>query len=155
MTFTAKSIRGLTKNLRRRGGKIVFTNGVFDILHYGHVEYLTRARALGDVLIVGLNSDRSVKKIKTGPRPFQDEADRARILAALRPVDFVIRFHEETPLRLIELVRPDVLVKGADYKISDIVGAELVKSYGGRVKRIRLIPGCSTTDIIRKIKKSK
>jgi len=143
----------LVRGLRRRGKKIVFTNGVFDILHYGHVDYLTKARTLGDVLIVGVNKDSSVKKFKSDLRPIQEGKDRARILASLRPVDYVVMFEEETPERLIELVKPDVLVKGADYKVSEIVGAEFVKSYGGQVRRITLAKGRSTTDIIEKIKK--
>jgi len=153
MTFTNNSIEMLVRGLRRRGKKIVFTNGVFDILHYGHVDYLTKARTLGDVLIVGVNKDSSVKKFKSDLRPIQEGKDRARILASLRPVDYVVMFEEETPERLIELVKPDVLVKGADYKVSEIVGAEFVKSYGGQVRRITLAKGRSTTDIIEKIKK--
>ena len=155
MKYSAKSISELVEGLRRRKNTIVFTNGVFDILHYGHVDYLAKARALGDVLIVGMNSDASVKKFKSADRPYQTEKDRALILAALRMVDFVIRFDEETPARLIEMVKPDILVKGADYKISEIVGAEFVKSYGGKVKRIKLSAGRSTTDIVRKIQKAK
>ncbi len=151
-TYTAKSIDTITSPLRKQGKKIVFTNGVFDILHYGHVDYLTKAKALGDVLIVGVNSDSSVRKFKSPSRPVQPEKDRLQIVAALKPVDFVILFDEETPEKLIKLVRPDVLVKGADYKESEIVGAEFVKSYGGSVQRIDLAPGCSTTAIIKKIK---
>ncbi|MBN2226334.1 MAG: D-glycero-beta-D-manno-heptose 1-phosphate adenylyltransferase [candidate division Zixibacteria bacterium] len=155
MTYSAKSIGELVEGLRRRKNTIVFTNGVFDILHYGHVDYLAKAKALGDILIVGLNSDASVRKFKSAGRPYQTDIDRARILTELRSVDYVIRFDEETPARLIEMVKPDILVKGADYKISEIVGAEFVKSYGGKVKRIKLNPGRSTTDIVRKIQKTK
>jgi D-beta-D-heptose 7-phosphate kinase/D-beta-D-heptose 1-phosphate adenosyltransferase len=153
MTFTSEQIRLLVEGLRSKGRKIVFTNGVFDILHYGHIEYLTHARSLGDVLIVGLNSDSSVKTFKESNRPVQSEDDRARILAALRTVDYVVRFTEETPENLIKLVKPDILVKGADYKKSEIVGAVFVESYGGHVKRIKLARGRSTTNIIDRIKK--
>jgi D-glycero-beta-D-manno-heptose 1-phosphate adenylyltransferase len=152
MTFTTEQIKLLVDGLRKRDRKIVFTNGVFDILHYGHVEYLTQARALGDVLIVGMNSDTSVKKFKEESRPIQSEDDRARILVALRAVDYVVRFTEETPEMLIKMIRPDVLVKGADYKKSEIVGANYVESYGGRVKRIKLASDRSTTSIINRIK---
>jgi len=151
MTFTAPAIKKLVAGLRKRGRKIVFTNGVFDILHYGHVNYLARARRLGDVLIVGMNRDASVKRIKPGNRPIQNEKDRARILASLRQVDYVIMFGEETPEKLIRLIKPDILAKGADYKLSDIVGADFVKSYGGRVRRIPLVRGRSTTDLIKKM----
>ncbi len=153
MTFTTETINMLAGGLRKRGKKIVFTNGVFDILHFGHVDYLTKARALGDVLIVGVNRDSSVKKFKDKNRPVQNGRDRARILISLRPVDYVVMFEEETPERLIKLIRPDILVKGTDYTISEIVGADFVKSYGGRVKRITLAKGRSTSDIIEKIKK--
>jgi len=155
MNPTARSITELVEGLRRRKNHIVFTNGVFDILHYGHVDYLAKAKALGDVLIVGMNSDDSVKKFKSAGRPYQTDTDRARILAALRSVDYVIRFHEETPAQLIEMVKPEILVKGADYQISEIVGAVFVKSYGGKVRRIKLSPGRSTTDIVKKIQKAK
>jgi len=153
MTFTTEKIDMLVEGLRRKGKKIVFTNGVFDILHYGHIDYLTKARSLGDVLIVGVNKDSSVKKFKTANRPIQSGSDRARILSALRSVDYVVMFAEETPERLIKLIRPDILVKGADYKVSEIIGADIVKSYGGEVRRITLAKGRSTSDIIEKIKK--
>jgi len=152
MTFTEEKIGMLVDGLRRKGKKIVFTNGVFDILHYGHIDYLTKARQMGDVLIVGLNRDSSVKKFKADDRPVQNEKDRARILAALRVVDYVVLFSEPTPERLIKMVKPDILVKGADYRISEIVGAEFVKSYGGTVKRIAYLKGKSTSAIIDKIK---
>ncbi len=153
MTYSSLKINALVKTLRKKRKKIVFTNGVFDILHYGHIDYLTKARSLGDILIVGMNRDSSVKKFKEKYRPIQNEKDRARILATLRMVDYVIAFSEETPERLIKLVRPDVLVKGADYKIPEIVGADFVRSYGGKVKRIPLARGRSTTTIINKIRK--
>ena len=151
--WSESSIKKFVTGLRRKKKKIIFTNGVFDILHYGHIDFLTKAGALGDVLIVGLNTDSSARKFKSRGRPVQNEKDRAKILAALEMVDYVVLFSEETPERLITAVRPDVLVKGADYKIFQIVGADLVKSYGGKVKRIRLAKGRSTTSIIRKIKR--
>ncbi len=116
----------------------------------GHVHYLSRAKAMGDVLIVGLNTDASVKKFKGPKRPINKQADRAGVLAALEMVDYVVLFGEETPEKLIRQVRPDILVKGADYRFSEIVGAEFVLSYGGKVRRIKLLKGRSTTDIIRR-----
>lgn len=135
--------------------QVVFTNGVFDILHRGHVTYLTKARALGDYLIVGLNSDASVKRLKGNDRPINSQADRKAVLLALKAVDEVIVFNEETPERLIRKIRPNVLVKGADYTVREIVGAAFVKSYGGVVKRIPLVRGRSTTSTIAKMKKTK
>ena len=151
MTFSPSRIKQLVDSLKKRKKKVVFTNGVFDILHYGHISYLIRARRLGDVLIVGMNSDSSVRKFKPEGRPIQNELDRAKILAALRPVDYVVRFSEETPERLIRLIRPDILVKGADYKLEDIVGADFVRSYGGQVRRMKLMPGRSSSKIIKSI----
>jgi len=143
----------LVRGLRRRRKRIVFTNGVFDLLHRGHVTYLARARSFGDVLIVGLNSDRSVRRLKGVGRPLQTQRDRAEILLALRAVDHVVVFGEDTPARLIAAIRPDVLVKGADYRVSEIVGAELVQSYGGAVRRVRLTPGRSTSRLAKLLAK--
>ena len=151
MTFNEETITTLVNGLRKKGKRIVFTNGVFDILHYGHIDYLTKAREMGDILIVGLNRDSSVKKFKPKNRPLQNEMDRARILTALRVVDYVVMFSEETPAQLIEMIKPDILVKGADYKISEIVGAKYVKSYGGEVHRIRMVKGRSSSLIIKKL----
>jgi len=139
--------------LRRTGKKIVFTNGIFDILHRGHVEYLSKAKSFGDILIVGLNTDASVRRIKGRRRPIQRQHERAAILLALKAVDFVVFFGEDTPEKLIRQIRPEVLVKGADYKISEIVGGDFVRSYGGTVKRVKLTRGRSTSDIIAKIDK--
>jgi rfaE bifunctional protein nucleotidyltransferase chain/domain len=138
---------------RFRDGKktVVFTNGVFDILHRGHVEYLTKARALGDVLIVGLNSDESVRRIKGPRRPIVNERDRAFILSHLDCVDFVCLFPEDTPGPLITEIVPDVLVKGADWKVEEIVGRETVEAAGGRVATIEFTPDRSTTGIIERI----
>jgi rfaE bifunctional protein nucleotidyltransferase chain/domain len=133
--------------------KIVFTNGCFDILHRGHVEYLCHARDLGDKLILGLNTDASVKRQGKSPeRPVNSEDTRATILAALECVDAIILFDEDTPLKLIELVQPDVLVKGNDYKAEEIVGYDVVKAKGGQVITIQLVDGFSTTRLIEKLK---
>ncbi|MFQ5465907.1 MAG: D-glycero-beta-D-manno-heptose 1-phosphate adenylyltransferase [Thermodesulfobacteriota bacterium] len=148
------SLKRLTEELaplRKKGRRIVFTNGCFDIIHAGHVRYLTRARALGDVLVVGLNSDSSVRSVKGPSRPIVPEKERAEVLAALAPVDYVVLFSEPTPLRLIEAIAPDVLVKGSDWAAGEIVGAEAVKKRGGRVARVRLVKGRSTTNIIKRI----
>jgi len=147
-----KALPGLLKKLRRTHKKIVFTNGVFDIIHRGHVDYLTRAKSFGDVLIVGLNTDTSVRRLKGKGRPLQKQADRAAILLALKPVDYVVLFGEDTPEKLIGFVQPDVLVKGADYRETEIVGAAFVRSYGGKVRRVALTKGRSTSDIIRRLK---
>jgi D-beta-D-heptose 7-phosphate kinase/D-beta-D-heptose 1-phosphate adenosyltransferase len=148
------SVKRLIANLKargKRGKKVVFTNGCFDIIHAGHVRYLKKARALGDILVVGLNSDASTRAIKGKGRPIMPEKERAEVLSALSSVDFVVLFEDPTPIRLIEAIRPDVLVKGADWKSGKIVGEDVVKSYGGRVSRIRLVKGKSTTNIINKV----
>jgi rfaE bifunctional protein nucleotidyltransferase chain/domain len=144
-----KVIREWKKNKR----KIVFTNGCFDILHLGHLDYLEKARNLGDKLVVGLNTDRSVSQLKGPGRPINTEFARARMLAALTFVDLVIAFDEETPLELIKQVRPDILVKGNDYMIENIVGSDFVFGIGGEVKTLNLLEGYSTTGLIEKIKK--
>lgn len=134
--------------------KIVFTNGVFDLLHLGHVDYLSKAKDLGDILIVGVNADKSVKMLGKGDsRPITDQNSRAMIIAALHFVDAVILFDEETPYELIKKVQPDVLVKGSDYRVEDVVGYDIVKNKGGKVVSIDLLPGYSTTSIEQKIKK--
>ncbi len=148
-------IAALCDHLRRRGKKIVFTNGVFDIIHMGHVSYLTKAKSLGDILIIGLNTDASVKKIKGPNRPINRQADRAGVLSALECVDCVVYFSEETPGGLIHQVRPDVLVKGADYKLNEIVGASFVLSYGGRVRRVGLLRGRSTSRIMSEMNRTR
>jgi len=137
----------------RAGGKaVVFTNGVFDLLHPGHVRYLAAARRLGDALIVGVNSDRSVRAVKGPARPITPEAERAEILGALRSVDAVVIFDEETPHAIISRLQPDVLVKGADWAADHIVGRDVVEARGGRVVRIPLAPGYSTTAILERIR---
>jgi D-beta-D-heptose 7-phosphate kinase/D-beta-D-heptose 1-phosphate adenosyltransferase len=136
--------------LRSEGKKIVFTNGCFDLLHVGHVRYLQEARALGDVLVIGVNSDASVKRLKGPTRPVQVENDRAEILAALGCVGFSVIFTEDTPENLIKKVKPDILVKGGDWKIDQIVGGPFVASYGGQVMSLQFIDGKSTTKLIEK-----
>ncbi len=151
MLINRKQAASLGARLRRQRRKVVFTNGVFDVLHRGHVTYLAKAKSFGDVLIVGLNSDRSVRRLKGPERPLQKQGDRAAILSALRAVDYVVVFGEETPGKLIREIKPDVLVKGADYKISEIVGARFVKSIGGSVRRVRLTPGRSSSELLKKL----
>jgi D-glycero-beta-D-manno-heptose 1-phosphate adenylyltransferase len=146
-TLTAK-----IANWRSQNGRIVFTNGVFDIIHRGHVDYLAKARDLGDKLIVGVNSDASVSKLKGTHRPIQDEYSRMQILASFQFVDAVIVFGEQTPYELITLVQPDVLVKGSDYKPEDIVGYDIVMGNSGSVQTIDFIPGFSTSLIEQRIK---
>jgi rfaE bifunctional protein nucleotidyltransferase chain/domain len=141
----------LAEHLRHEGRTVVFTNGVFDILHPGHVRYLQDARREGDALIVGVNSDRSVKAIKGPSRPITPEHERAEVLAALECVDAVVLFDEDDPGRIIDRLRPDVLVKGADWAADRIVGRQTVEGRGGRVIRIPLTKGYSTSDIIKKI----
>lgn len=133
-------------------GKVVFTNGCFDIVHLGHIDYLEKARALGDKLVVGLNSDWSVRKLKGQQRPVVPEYARARMMSAFAFVDMVVLFTEDTPLQLIEHLTPDILVKGNDYKEDEIVGGTYVKSQGGKVLTIELVPGFSTSGLIEKIK---
>jgi D-beta-D-heptose 7-phosphate kinase/D-beta-D-heptose 1-phosphate adenosyltransferase len=136
-----------------RGGTVVFTNGVFDILHPGHVRYLRDARALGDALIVAVNSDRSVRALNKAPdRPIHSEAERAELLLALDAVDAAVIFDEDTPHAIVSRIQPDILVKGADWGPDDIVGRDVVEARGGRVVRIALAPGYSTTAIIRRVR---
>ena len=136
---------------KQAGLRLVFTNGCFDILHLGHVDYLEKARALGDKLIVGLNTDASVSRLKGPSRPLQDEMSRARIMASLLFTDAVTLFDEETPYELIKSVLPDVLVKGDDYAVETIVGYDLVINNGGQVKTIELVKGYSTSNVVAKI----
>jgi rfaE bifunctional protein nucleotidyltransferase chain/domain len=141
----------IRKTLRRRGKRVVFTNGTFDIIHRGHVEYLAAARAMGDVLIVGLNTDASIRRIKGNGRPINPQRDRAVVLSSLASVDYVCLFGADTPAMLIRRLVPDVLVKGADWKKSAIVGADLVRAHGGAVRRVRLTRGRSTTGVIERV----
>lgn len=146
-----KNLPALLTKLKKQRKLIVFTNGVFDIIHRGHIDYLHKARSFGDLLIVGLNSDSSVRRLKGNKKPLQKQADRAAIVVSLKPVDYVVLFGEDTPERLIEAIRPDILIKGADYNVSQIVGAKFVKSYGGKVRRVRLSAGRSSSDLIKKL----
>ena len=147
-------LKQIISRAKARGKKVVFTNGCFDILHVGHVRYLLRAKDQGDVLVVGLNTDRSVKEIKGEKRPVVPEKERAEILAALEFVDYVVLFDEPDPLRLIAALKPSVLVKGADWPKSRIVGRQIVEGIGGRVVRIPLVAGASSTAVIAKIIKA-
>ena len=144
----------LVRQWKSEGRKIVFTNGCFDILHLGHVDYLEKARALGDKLVLGLNTDDSVSRFKGPERPIQDQNSRAHILASLQFIDLVVFFNEDTPKDLISDLIPDVLVKGSDYLAENIVGADVVKKAGGVVKTIAFVPGYSTSRIVEKIKKT-
>jgi len=148
---TQGSLRRVLRRLRKRGKRIVFTNGCFDILHPGHITYLRKARRLGDLLVIGLNSDGSVRKLKGKGRPITPQRKRAELLASLEFVDFVTIFNEATPLDLIKRIKPHVLVKGADWKKKDVVGKTVVESYGGVVKRIPYVKGYSTSSIIKNI----
>ncbi len=146
-----KRSHGEVSRLKKAGKSIVFTNGCFDILHAGHVRYLAAARAEGDVLVVGLNSDKSVQLIKDEKRPIVTQAQRAEVLSALSSVDFVTLFNEPDPLKLIQDVKPDVLVKGGDWAEKDIIGAGFVKANGGKVVRVSMVPDISTSLIIKRI----
>ncbi len=153
-TKTLAALLAALATEKKSGKRIVFTNGCFDILHVGHLRYLREARALGDRLVVGLNSDSSVKKLKGAGRPVTHEKDRAEILGALDCVDDIVLFSEATPEKLVRAIRPDFLVKGGDWKAKDIVGGEFVKSYGGRAVVLSFYKGFSTTRLIEKIKKT-
>ena len=148
------SLPELKKHLQnlRQGKRLVFTNGCFDILHVGHVRYLQEAKGLGDILVVALNSDASVRKLKGEERPLQTEKDRAEILAGLGAVDFTVIFDEETPIEVIKALEPDVLVKGGDWAIDQIVGSDLVLASGGEVKSLQFVDGRSTTNVVEKMK---
>ena len=150
--FSLEALKLQLNIWRFKGKKVVFTNGCFDLLHLGHIDYLSKAADLGDILIIGLNTDQSVSKIKGPNRPITDQKSRAGILASLFFVDAIVAFDDETPLSLIELVQPDVLVKGSDYKAEEIVGYEVVKSKGGQIETIDFLPGYSTSIIENKIK---
>ncbi len=149
MLVDRKSIPNLREELKNK--KVVFTNGCFDILHVGHVRYLTAAKNFGDVLIVGLNTDESVKKLKGETRPINNQDDRAEVLLGLKAVDYVIFFGENTAENLIAEIKPDVYVKGGDYTLDTLPESKIVQSYGGRVELVNLVAGKSTTNIIEKI----
>ncbi len=157
---TADKIKSLAeasqqvKAWQKEGQKVVFTNGCFDLLHLGHVDYLEKARNLGDKLVLGLNTDSSVSRFKGPERPLQDQNSRARVLASMQFIDLVVFFDEDTPQNLISELIPNVLVKGSDYLAENIVGADVVKKNGGEVKTIDFVPGYSTTRIVEKIKRT-
>lgn len=154
LNMKIKSLAEMKKirdQLRRSGKKVVFTNGVFDLLHRGHVEYLEKARLLGDVLILGLNSDASVRTVKGSWKPLVDQEDRAIVLAGLSSVDYICFFNEETPYLIISTLLPDILVKGGDYQLDEIVGRDVVEASGGKVMTIPLTPGKSTTEVVKQI----
>ena len=150
--LTHKNLSRTLQRLKAQGKRSVFTNGTFDILHLGHVTYLQKAKTFGDVLVVGVNTDKSVKTYKDPNRPVNPEQDRIKVLTALACVDYAILFNDPTPLKLIEAIKPAVLVKGADWAIKDIVGAREVLSWGGKVKRIPLVKGRSSTRVIKILK---
>jgi rfaE bifunctional protein nucleotidyltransferase chain/domain len=141
------------KQARAQGKRLVFTNGCFDVLHKGHTTYLQKAKKLGDVLVVGINGDASVRRLKGADRPLNRQKDRAHVLSALACVDHVVIFHEDTPLKLIRAIRPQVLAKGGDWKKKDVVGASFVEAGGGVVRLIPYIRGYSTSEFLRKIQK--
>ncbi len=151
MLISRDTLKLVCAELKQSGKKVVFTNGCFDILHIGHVTYLEKAARLGDVLVIGLNSDESVSKLKGPSRPVNKESDRAGVLSALKFVDYVTVFGEETPFELVSAIIPDVIVKGGDYTPETIVGADIVTHNGGEVAVIPLVEGKSTTNIINRI----
>jgi rfaE bifunctional protein nucleotidyltransferase chain/domain len=148
---TWEALKGIVEKLQRGGKKIAFTNGCFDILHVGHVRYLREARKTGDLLILGLNSDASVRAIKGEKRPLVPQGDRAEVVASLAAVDYVTVFDETTPLKLIEYLRPDILIKGGDWEEEAVVGGDAVRSRGGRIVIVPLTEGASTTNIVQKV----
>ncbi|HDR68454.1 MAG TPA: D-glycero-beta-D-manno-heptose 1-phosphate adenylyltransferase [Bacteroidaceae bacterium] len=150
--LTAGKLEKILNREFRSTHKIAFTNGCFDLLHRGHIYYLALAKEKADILVIGLNSDNSVKRLKGPDRPVMDQQTRAEILAAMQFVDFVIIFDEDTPLSLIKKIKPDFLIKGGDYKIKEIAGYEAVKSYGGVIETIPLLDGYSSSELIKRIK---
>lgn len=147
----AEALALILREAQRAGRVVVFTNGCFDLLHPGHIRLLQSAKRLGDMLVVGLNTDDSVRRLKGNGRPILAEHERAHMLAALDCVDYVVLFGEATPIPLLDVLRPDVLVKGADYRLDQVVGRELVESYGGRVELIPVVQGLSTTEIVDRV----
>lgn len=151
MIVERQNIKELCEQLKSDGKTIVFTNGCFDILHSGHVFYLQKAKQQGDILVLGLNSDESVRRLKGEKRPINSENDRAIVISELKSIDYVVIFEEDTPLEIISLIVPDILVKGGDYKKEDVVGKDIVENNGGEVIIIPFVDGKSTTNIINKI----
>lgn len=155
MIIARDKIAGFCQVLRDGGQKVVFTNGCFDILHAGHVRYLNKARSFGDCLVLGLNTDSSVSRIKGPSRPINSQLDRAEVVGALKSVDYVVFFDEPTAEELVRQVRPDVYVKGGDYTIETLPEGQIVLGYGGKVELVQLVEGRSTTNVIAKIKGDK
>lgn len=151
--LSLSALQKKVRALRRQGKKVVFTNGCFDLLHVGHVRYLAAARALGDCLVVAVNSDASVRRLKGPARPIIPHRERSEVLAALECVDYVVLFNANTPRQAIDALLPDILVKGGDWALEEIVGKETVERRGGKVVRIKIVPGASTTGIIERILK--
>ncbi len=148
---TLRQLKTIISRLKKKSGKAAFTNGCFDILHYGHVKYLEQARSKADILIVAVNSDNSVKRLKGPERPLYKLKERLGVLAGLSSVDYVVSFDQDTPLEIIKYLKPDILIKGADYKVKDIAGSKFLKTYGGSVRRIRYLKGFSVSSLINKI----
>lgn len=153
--ITIYRLEKIIKSLRRKGKKIVFTNGCFDLIHSGHIHCLDKARSLGDTLIVGLNSDKSIKKIKDKGRPILYEKERIKILSALEMVDYIVLFNNRDPVDIIKKIKPDIHVKGGDYKLEDLKERKIIEKHNGKVVIIPLVKGSSTTDIINRIKNNK
>ena len=145
------ALKAIISGLKKKAKKIALTNGCFDILHYGHVKYLEDAKKSTDYLVVAVNSDDSVKRLKGAKRPLCVLNDRMKVLSGLSSVDYIVSFNEDTPLEIIQYLKPDILIKGADYKIKDIVGNDIVRSYGGTAKRVEYLKGFSVTSLIKKI----
>lgn len=152
MIIDRQKLLSLIQKLKTEGKSIIFTNGCFDILHSGHIDYLKKTKELGDILIIGINSDESIKKIKQQNRPINKLLDRMIVLNSIKYVDYVVPFNEETPENLIKIIKPDVLTKGGDWNKKDVVGSAFVKSYGGRTVIIPYIKGKSTTNTIKRIR---
>ncbi len=152
LVLSRTAARSAVRRAQRRGERVVFTNGCFDLLHVGHVRSFEEARSLGDRLVVAVNRDASVRRLKGPTRPIVAERQRAEMVAALASVDWVVLFGEETPLRVIRALRPDVLAKGGDWKLDEIVGREDVESWGGRVERLRVVPGVRSTILVDRVK---
>ena len=151
--LSRKALTEAAARWHRRGKCVVFTNGVFDVIHRAHIDLLEKAKSYGDILVVGLNSDASTRRLKGPKRPINRQADRIRVLAALKPIDHICVFGEDTPLKLILALRPDVLVKGSEYPVSGIVGAAEVRSWGGTVQRFKMRPGYSSSALITRLGK--
>ena len=152
MLVSRELLTNICKEAKLHNQKVVFTNGCFDIIHSGHVKYLSDSKKLGDILIIGLNSDDSVRKLKGETRPLNNQSDRAEVLSALKSVDYVCIFEEDTPYNLISAIIPDILTKGGDYQPENIAGGDVVKSNGGQIVIIKYVDGKSTTNIIEKMK---